>query len=82
MPSFDEIRKSASNAANSVSNVASTALDRAKLVTGISTENVEEQQQLSRLEELSEYCPKLTFQQVRLTRVTIYLMWTTSYRQD
>lgn len=50
---FQEIRNSATG-----------ALDKAKLVLNPeAAENVEEQQP-DRLEELSEYCPKLTFQQV------------------
>ena len=53
---FEEIRKSTTG-----------ALDKAKLVfsgaTEQTTNNVEEQSQPDRLEELAEYCPQLTFQQ-------------------
>jgi uncharacterized metal-binding protein len=57
---FQEIRNSATG-----------ALDKAKLVfnqEAATAENAEEQQP-DRLEELAEYCPKLTFQQVRAAMV-------------
>ena len=53
MPSFDEIRTSVSG-----------SLVKAKNAVGISADE-EEQKQPDRLDELSEMCPKLSFQQVR-----------------
>ena len=50
---FEEIRKGADG-----------AMSKAKLVFSRESEE-EEPQQPDRLEELSEYCPTLTFQQVR-----------------
>lgn len=63
MPSFDEIRSSVSG-----------SLQRAGSFVGVSTAveiDEEEQQQVDRLEELSEMCPKLSFQQVRLYFVVL-----------
>lgn len=58
MPSFDEIR-------SSVSGSLQKAGSRVGLAS-VSTDE-EEQKQPDRLDELSEMCPKLTFQQVRMT---------------
>lgn len=55
MPSFDEIRQS-------VSQSASGAMEKASSSMGLA--DVEEQKQPDRLDELSEMCPKLSFQQV------------------
>lgn len=57
MPSFDEIR-------SSVSGSLQKAGSRVGLAS-VSTDE-EEQKQPDRLDELSEICPKLTFQQVRM----------------
>jgi len=57
MPSFDEIRQSVSG-----------SMAKAGSVVGLkSSTDEEEQKQPDRLDELSEMCPKLSFQQVRLT---------------
>jgi hypothetical protein len=61
----------ASSVFQELRNSATGALDKARLVLNpeaavAAEDNAEEQQQQpDRLEELSEYCPKLTFQQVQ-----------------
>jgi hypothetical protein len=55
MPSFEEFRQS-------VTQSASGAMEKAKSSMGLT--DPEEQKQPDRLDELSEMCPKLTFQQV------------------
>ena len=55
MPSFEEIRQSLSQSA-------SGAMEKAKSSMGLT--DPEEQKQPDRLDELSEMCPKLSFQQV------------------
>ena len=50
---FEDFKKSASG-----------TLDKAKLVFTSNSDSDVEEQQTDRLEELSEYCPKLSFQQV------------------
>lgn len=63
---FEEIRKGTTG-----------ALDRAKLVFSTEVSDDTEEQQPDRLEELAEYCPQLTFQQV--SRQALWLAW--SYRR-
>jgi hypothetical protein len=61
---FQEIRSSATG-----------ALDKARLVlnpeAAIAAEQNAEEQQPDRLEELAEYCPKLSFQQVPYHMITM-----------
>jgi hypothetical protein len=57
MPSFDEIRSSVSG-----------SLQKAGSRVGLASVSTDEEEQKhpDRLDELSEICPKLTFQQVRM----------------
>jgi hypothetical protein len=65
----------ASSVFQELRNSATGALDKARLVinpeASVAAEENAEEQQPDRLEELSEYCPKLTFQQVTLSQSTL-----------
>lgn len=60
MPSFDEIRQSVSGSINKAGSVVGLT------PMSVATNDEEEQKQPDRLDELSEMCPKLSFQQVRM----------------